>query len=287
MAFLPHAREVAPGWSVGLHRARPSCSPARGCAGSVCSTSTPGWSTWGRRWRMPRASPAPTSPTPVVTPWTEGRSRHTSSSCPKGSRAGWRASAGTVPTAATCSSWPSTVSCPGWRAPRAGTGVARWRRGGVPVRDADEPHLDPHRSGAGAARRAGQRVLRPGDRAAGRAERRGDVAQVRGMAAAGRSQDLRDGERRVPQRGSPRTASVDEAVDRGADYGTMALLRAAGGFDAATSAAEGMMPPPERSPFPGRPGHLADPYFRWAVQVDDMGLQQVLQLWDSATTRPR
>ena len=34
----------------------------------------------------------------------------------------------------------------------------------------------------------------------------------------------------VPQAGSPRTASVDEAIDRGADYGTMALLRAAGGL---------------------------------------------------------
>jgi phosphonoacetate hydrolase len=90
----------------------------------------------------------------------------------------------------------------------------------------------------------------------------------------------------VPQGDSPRTASVDEAIDRGADYGTMALLRAAGGFEAATSAAEGLLPEPERSPFLSRSEHLADPYFRWAVQVDDMGLQQVLQLWESAETAP-
>ena len=90
----------------------------------------------------------------------------------------------------------------------------------------------------------------------------------------------------VPQGDSPRTASVDEAIDRGADYGTMTLLRAAGGFDAATSAAGGMMPRPEESPFLSRPEHLADPYFRWAVQVDDMGLQQVLQLWGNHRTAP-
>jgi hypothetical protein len=90
----------------------------------------------------------------------------------------------------------------------------------------------------------------------------------------------------VPQREWPRTASVDEAIDRGADYGTMALLRAAGGFDAATSAGAGVLPEPEHSPFLGRPEHLADAYFRWAVQVDDLGLQQVLQLWESADTAP-
>jgi hypothetical protein len=90
----------------------------------------------------------------------------------------------------------------------------------------------------------------------------------------------------VPQGVSPRTASVDEAIDRGADYGTMALLRAVGGFEAATSAGEGVLPDPATSPFLGDPAHLADAYFSWAVQVDDMGLQQVLQLWEDADTAP-
>ena len=90
----------------------------------------------------------------------------------------------------------------------------------------------------------------------------------------------------TPQGDSPRTASVDEAIDRGADYGTMALLRAMGGFDAATSQGDGVLPDPESSPFLGDPAHLADAYFRWAVQVDDMGLQQVLQLWEKAETAP-
>lgn len=90
----------------------------------------------------------------------------------------------------------------------------------------------------------------------------------------------------VPQGDSPRTASVDEAIDRGADYGTMALLRAAGGFDAAATGMGDLLPVPEESPFVERPEHLADAYFRWGVQVDDMGLQQVLQLWESAEDAP-
>ena len=90
----------------------------------------------------------------------------------------------------------------------------------------------------------------------------------------------------VPQGDSPRTASVDEAIDRGADYGTMALLRAAGGFEAATNGMGDLLPDPAESPFVQRPEHLEDAYFRWGVQVDDLGLQQVLQLWETADDAP-
>ena len=90
----------------------------------------------------------------------------------------------------------------------------------------------------------------------------------------------------VRQEGSPRTASVDEAIDRGADYGTMALLRASRGFESATTGMGDLLPDPATSPFVQRPEHLADPYFRWGVQVDDMGLQQVLQLWETAADAP-
>ena len=90
----------------------------------------------------------------------------------------------------------------------------------------------------------------------------------------------------VPQGSSPRTASVNEAIDRGADYGTMALLRAVGGFVAASEGMPDVLPDPATSPFVGKPAHLEDSYFRWAVQVDDMGLQQVLQLWESAGAAP-
>jgi phosphonoacetate hydrolase len=90
----------------------------------------------------------------------------------------------------------------------------------------------------------------------------------------------------VQQGDSPRTASVDEAIDRGADYGTMALLRAAGGFEAATNGMGDLLPDPDGSPFVQRPEHLDDAYFRWGVQVDDMGLQQMFQLWETADDAP-
>ncbi|TPG15979.1 alkaline phosphatase family protein [Pedococcus bigeumensis] len=90
----------------------------------------------------------------------------------------------------------------------------------------------------------------------------------------------------VSQGDSPRTASVDEAIDRGADYGTMALLRAAGGFEAATNGMGDLLPDPAGSPFVQRQEHLEDPYFRWGVQVDDMGLQQMFQLWENAEDAP-
>ncbi|KRE55005.1 alkaline phosphatase family protein [Phycicoccus sp. Soil748] len=90
----------------------------------------------------------------------------------------------------------------------------------------------------------------------------------------------------VPQRSSPRTASVDEAIDRGADYGTMALLRQAGGFHAAADGMGDLMPDPATSVFLQHPEHLDDSYFHWGMQVDDLGLQQVLQLWEDADTAP-
>ena len=90
----------------------------------------------------------------------------------------------------------------------------------------------------------------------------------------------------VPKGDSPRTASVDEAIDRGADYGTMALLRQAGGFEAATTEMGDLLPDPAASPFLARPEHLEDGYFRWGVQVDDLGLQQVLELWQDADSAP-
>jgi hypothetical protein len=90
----------------------------------------------------------------------------------------------------------------------------------------------------------------------------------------------------VPAGDAPRTASVNEAIDRGADYGTMSLLRAAGGFEAATNGMGGLLPDPEQSPFVQRRESLDDAYYRWAVQVDDLGLQQVLQLWETADDAP-
>jgi phosphonoacetate hydrolase len=91
----------------------------------------------------------------------------------------------------------------------------------------------------------------------------------------------------VPARidGSPRTASVDEAIDRGTDYSTMAVIRASGS-GAGAGALDDLLPDPFASRFVGEPDHLSDAYFHWGSQVDDVGLQQVLQLWDSPVTAP-
>jgi hypothetical protein len=91
----------------------------------------------------------------------------------------------------------------------------------------------------------------------------------------------------VPPRadGSPRTASIDEAIDRGADYSTMAVIRASGSSTGAQGLGE-MLPDPSASPHLGNAEHLEDDYYAWATQVDDVGLQQVLQLFDAPATAP-
>lgn len=91
----------------------------------------------------------------------------------------------------------------------------------------------------------------------------------------------------VPARldGSPRTASVDEAIDRGADYSTMAVIRA-GGSSMGSGDLDNLLPDPFASRFVGSLEHLRDEYFHWGSQVDDLGLQQVLQLWESPVTAP-
>jgi hypothetical protein len=85
--------------------------------------------------------------------------------------------------------------------------------------------------------------------------------------------------------GSPRTASINEAIDRGADYSTMAVIRASGSSTGAQGLGE-MLPDPFTSPYLGEQAHLSDEYFAWATQVDDVGLQQALQLWDAPATAP-
>jgi predicted AlkP superfamily pyrophosphatase or phosphodiesterase len=89
----------------------------------------------------------------------------------------------------------------------------------------------------------------------------------------------------VREDGSPRTASVDEAIDRGADYSTMAVIRASGSSTGAHGL-DDMLPDPSTSPHLGNSDHLADDYFSWATQVDDVGLAQVLQLWARPDNAP-
>ena len=86
--------------------------------------------------------------------------------------------------------------------------------------------------------------------------------------------------------GAPRTASIDEAIDRGADYSTMQLVRATGHAQGA-GGLDDHLPDPSTSPYLADPAHLTDDYFSWGVQVDDMGLSQVLQLWADPAHAPQ
>lgn len=83
------------------------------------------------------------------------------------------------------------------------------------------------------------------------------------------------------------TACVNEAIERGADYSTMARIRELG----ATLGAGGLgdqLPDPATSPFLTDPALLADGYFRWGVQVDDLGLTQMRELYAGGlATAPR
>lgn len=81
------------------------------------------------------------------------------------------------------------------------------------------------------------------------------------------------------------TACVNEPIDRGAGYSTMALIRATGADDGATELADAL-PDPAGSRYLGNREHLADGYYAWATQVDDAGLDQVLTLWASPSAAP-
>lgn len=87
------------------------------------------------------------------------------------------------------------------------------------------------------------------------------------------------GEHALPRvGGAPRTASVDEAIDRGADYLDHAPIRDSGQAGGAGGLGD-RLPDPRSSPFLADPAHLADDYFSWGVQVDDLGLTQMRQLY--------
>jgi hypothetical protein len=82
-----------------------------------------------------------------------------------------------------------------------------------------------------------------------------------------------------------RSASINEAIDRGAHVSTMQVVRATGGTEGA-SGLDSVLPPAESSAYLGRRDHIADDYFRWATRVDDAGVVQVRQLWSSPAEAP-
>ena len=86
--------------------------------------------------------------------------------------------------------------------------------------------------------------------------------------------------------GFPRTACIDEAIDRGSDFSTMKVIRESGSSDGAGGLND-RLPPAEQSPFLAEPAFLDDAYFRWGVRVDDLGLAQVHELFSDPARMPR
>ena len=74
----------------------------------------------------------------------------------------------------------------------------------------------------------------------------------------------------VAFQGFPRTACIDEAIDRGSDYSTMQVIRESGSGNGAGGLGD-RLPPADQSPFLGDRAFLDDGYFRWGVSVDDLG----------------
>jgi phosphonoacetate hydrolase len=89
----------------------------------------------------------------------------------------------------------------------------------------------------------------------------------------------------VPQGNSPRTACINEAVDRGADYSTMAKIRESGSSSGAAGL-DDQLPDPHASLHLHDVTHLKDSYYSWGTQVDDLGLEQMRELWASPEAAP-
>lgn len=73
-------------------------------------------------------------------------------------------------------------------------------------------------------------------------------------------------------------ACVDEPVDRGATYSTFGLVRAAGSADGARSLGSAL-PDPTGDPHASHDWVGASGDYRWATQVDAMGVAQMSELW--------
>jgi len=96
---------------------------------------------------------------------------------------------------------------------------------------------------------------------------------------------LRDGVRTVFEMVDVQTACVDEPVDRGADYSTFALIRGGGSSDGAASM-DSALPNPREDPHTTQ-AHVRNRNYAFGSQVDAIGLQQVLSLWESPESAPR
>jgi hypothetical protein len=81
------------------------------------------------------------------------------------------------------------------------------------------------------------------------------------------------------------TASVNEPIDRGADYSTFELIRRSGPSDGAKSM-RSALPPPEGDQHATQEFVAADPDYAWSTQVDAFGLDQVAGLLEDPSGPP-
>ena len=80
---------------------------------------------------------------------------------------------------------------------------------------------------------------------------------------------------------SRRAACVNEPVDRGAGYSTLALVRDSGSGSGAAGLRH-MLPDPRQDRHADQHWVAADGGYAWSAQVDALGLVQMHQLWDEA-----
>ena len=97
---------------------------------------------------------------------------------------------------------------------------------------------------------------------------------------------LRDGVRTVFEMvGDAPTACVNEPIDRGAGYSTFDVIRGSGSGDGAASMSSSL--PDPREDLHTSQAHVDNKNYAFASQVDAIGLEQVLSLWESPSAAPR
>ena len=101
------------------------------------------------------------------------------------------------------------------------------------------------------------------------------------------SEWLAPGVRTAFERVDGPTASVNEPVDTGTAYSTFRLVRDAGQSDGAKSMMDDFLPDPLADPLATREHVLANKDYAWSSSVDAIGLQQVLELWETPSSAPR
>ena len=101
------------------------------------------------------------------------------------------------------------------------------------------------------------------------------------------SEWLAPGVRTAFERVDGPTASVNEPVDSGATYSTFSLVREGGSGDGAKSMMDDFLPDPKADPLATQEHVRANKDYAWSSSVDAIGVQQVLELWETRSSAPR